>query len=82
MAIQLRAAVYYVLKHPPVLKKLQGELEAANLSLPISYRDAKDRLPYLDAVVKESMRLHPGVGLPLERVVPEGGVQLPDGPFL
>lgn len=28
------------------------------------------------AVMKEAMRLHPGVGFPLERYVPEGGVEL------
>jgi cytochrome P450 len=28
------------------------------------------------AVIKEAMRLHPGVGMPLERVVPEGGATL------
>ena len=28
------------------------------------------------------MRLHPAVGLPLERIVPAGGIQLPNGPYL
>lgn len=31
-------------------------------------------LPYLDACVNEAARLHPPFALPLERVVPEGGV--------
>jgi cytochrome P450 len=39
-------------------------------------RDIQDHLPYLDACVKESMRLHNVVGVPLPRVVPEGGVEL------
>ena len=83
IAIQLRSTVYYVLKHPEVYKKLQIELDAANLTLPISYRKATDNLPYLEAVIGESLRLHPGgAGLPMERVVPDGGVKLPDGPFL
>lgn len=33
----------------------------------------------LDAVIKESMRLHPGVSMPLERWVPPGGLNLPNG---
>ncbi|KAI9662210.1 MAG: hypothetical protein M1821_008376 [Bathelium mastoideum] len=81
-AIQLRAAIYYTLKSPLVYKKLQAELDAANLSLPPSYQEAKEKLPYLDAIVRESMRLHPGVGLPLERIVPTGGIKLPNGPYL
>lgn len=82
IAITLKAACYYILKHPQALKKLQQELDEANLSHPISYWQTRERLPYMDAIIKESMRLHPGVGLLLERVVPDGGVQLPEGPFL
>ena len=35
-------------------------------------------LPYFQAVVKESLRMHPAVGLLLERFVPSGGVQIGD----
>jgi hypothetical protein len=31
---------------------------------------------YSQAVIKEAMRLHPGVGVPLECVVPEGGAEI------
>ena len=31
---------------------------------------------YRQAVMKEAMRMHPGVGFPLERLVPEGGVMI------
>jgi cytochrome P450 len=30
-------------------------------------------MPYLQASMKEALRLHPGVGFPLERLVPAGG---------
>jgi len=30
----------------------------------------------MDAVIREAMRMHPGVGMPLERRVPEGGLHV------
>ncbi|KAL4897271.1 cytochrome P450 [Aspergillus ambiguus] len=84
-AISLRAILYYTLKNPRVMKKLRAELREAfhsgTVTLPVSWKQSQE-LPYLDAVIKEALRLHPAVGLLLERVVPEGGLQLPDGPFL
>jgi cytochrome P450 len=35
-------------------------------------------LPYLSAVIDESLRTHPAAGLPLERITPAGGIQLSD----
>ncbi|KAH8162389.1 hypothetical protein CIB48_g5852 [Xylaria polymorpha] len=34
------------------------------------------RLPYLDACIKEAFRMHPAAGLPLERIVPEPGMEI------
>lgn len=63
-------------------KKLTAELEAAHLEQgPVSYRLAS-KLPYLEACIKEASRMHPAVGIMLERTVPEGGYKLPDGRFL
>ncbi|KAE8356015.1 cytochrome P450 [Aspergillus coremiiformis] len=72
------AAVYYVLKNPTVYKHLREELRGANLTMPAQWKEIRG-LPYLDAVMREAMRLHPGVGLLVERIVPEGGFTLPDG---
>jgi cytochrome P450 len=36
----------------------------------------------LEAVIRESMRMHPSVAMPLERYVPETGATLPDGSFV
>ncbi len=79
--ITLRAILYYTLKNPRVHKALQAELDSANLSLPISQKAAQS-LPYLSAVIEEATRMHPAVGLPLERIVPASGLALPDGRFI
>ncbi|KAL4813267.1 cytochrome P450 [Aspergillus spinulosporus] len=77
-AIALRAIIYFLLKTPEKMEKVVEEIEVADsagrLSSPISYKESMTHLPYLAAVVKEAMRLHPSVGLILERHVPEGGV--------
>ncbi|QSZ36124.1 hypothetical protein DSL72_007249 [Monilinia vaccinii-corymbosi] len=80
-AIVLRSIVYFTLKNPRVYKRLIRELDSANLSIPVRYQDAV-KLPYLEAVVKEASRIHCGVGLVLERIVPAGGLALSDGTVL
>ncbi|KAJ5167427.1 uncharacterized protein N7482_006208 [Penicillium canariense] len=82
-AISLSAVFYFLLKHPPALERLQAELdEAARAGLfgdsetgLVTWHESQ-RLPYLDACIKEAFRLHPAAGLPLERVVPEHGAEI------
>ncbi|RAK98993.1 cytochrome P450 [Aspergillus ibericus CBS 121593] len=75
-AILLRTIIYQLLKHPECLARLLGELQEARqqgqLSDIVTWREARE-LRYLDAVIKESGRLHPPFGLPFERVVPPEG---------
>jgi len=79
-AIALRAVFYFLMRHPAVMAKVQTELDNAasgqKLSDPVSYRESITHLPYLGAVLKEAMRLHPSVGLILEREVPKGGMSI------
>lgn len=83
-AIALRAMVYFLCKHPRCMQNLVAEIDSAdaagNLSTPIQYKEA-EKLAYLHGVMKEAMRLHPSVGLLLERHVPPQGVEI-DGHFL
>ncbi|SMY18713.1 unnamed protein product [Zymoseptoria tritici ST99CH_1A5] len=78
-AIALRAILYFLMKHPDKLRKLQREIDDAHtsgkLSDAISDKEARD-LPYLNAVEKEAMRLHSSVGLLLERHVPAEGATI------
>ncbi|KAE8149811.1 cytochrome P450 [Aspergillus avenaceus] len=79
-AIALRAILYYLIHHPDAMSKVQHEVDmadqAARLSNPISYQESIAHLPYLSAVIKEAMRLHPSVGLIIERHVPAPGITL------
>jgi len=79
-AIALRAILYFLIKNPAKLEKLRKEIDdadkAGKLSDLISDKESRTELPYLHAVEKEAMRLHPSVGLLLERHVPADGTTL------
>ncbi|KAH7135612.1 pisatin demethylase [Dendryphion nanum] len=82
-AISLSSVFYFLLKHPHVYTKLMRELDAAVLDGTIESRPNKtiswsesQKLPYLDAVIQESFRLHPAAGLILERIVPPQGMDI------
>ncbi|KAL2394087.1 Cytochrome P450 monooxygenase cicH [Exophiala dermatitidis] len=70
----IRSLIYYVLKHERVYKQLCEEVRA-KLTLPVPFADA-NALPYLTACIKESMRMHPSVGLILGRTTPPGGATI------
>lgn len=80
-AITLSAIFYHLLKNPRVYAKLMAELDDAAATGSIQDRSLvtwseSQSLPYLDAVIQESFRMHPAPGLILERVVPDYGVEI------
>lgn len=74
-AITLTSIIYHLLKYPESMKLLLDELHNANLPSPVSW-DSVHSLPYLDACIKEALRMTPALGIPLERVAPEQGLEL------
>ena len=65
------ALMYNVLKHPYVLEKLQKEIDAAipdGVDVP-TYESVKS-LPYLEAVINETLRHHSPSGIGLPREIP------------
>lgn len=78
-AASLRAIFYYLCRTPSAHNKVLAELDEAarggKLSDPITFAEAQE-LKYFQAVVKEALRMHPAVGLLLERVVPRGGTEV------
>ncbi len=82
-AISLSAVFYFLLKNPSTLARLLAEIdESARQGRFSDYETGlvtwheSQTLPYLDACVKEAFRLHPAPGLPMERIVPKGGLEI------
>lgn len=77
MGTTLTALIIQIARNPRVKQRVQQELQAAKrnglLTQPIPTYDECATLPYLQAALNESMRLHSSIGAVLERVVPIGG---------
>lgn len=74
-ATTVTAAIYNLIKNPAALKSLREELSEAQLPEIPSYSEVS-KLPYLNAVVRESMRVFPTPTWPMERLVPKGGATI------
>lgn len=69
----LRSIVLYIITHPKVYSKLKNELDSANLSEAIASDAEAREMPYLQACIKEGMRVFPPVTGLFSKRVPEGG---------
>ena len=80
VASTTRAIFHYLFTHPTTLHKLRSELDKAKADGKIqstcpTWHESQS-LKYLNAVIKEGLRLNPALSLPLERVVPAAGITL------
>lgn len=81
-AITMHALFYHCLKDQRIWKRLVAEIrQNVQATDPCPHSTAR-ALPYLEAVVKETLRYHPAVSMCMERVVPSAGLTLPDGRFI
>lgn len=87
IASTIRVAIYYLVRHPIILQKLRNEISlctaAGLLSDPPKYHETA-KMPYLLAVLRESLRIFPAASAKFMRTVPAGGamilgVHLPEG---
>ncbi|KAK7892722.1 hypothetical protein LTR67_006959 [Exophiala xenobiotica] len=78
-SVSLAGIMYCLMGNPQSLQKLRQEIDRA-----IEERGSDDmltfqesqKLPYLQACIKEGLRMHPATGLPMVRVVPKGGATI------
>lgn len=79
-ASSLRLTLHFVSTSPPILERLLAEANAAITSGKISRPVIKDsearQLPYLQACIKEGLRVYPPVTGLMAKQVPEGGVTI------
>ncbi|RFU80102.1 cytochrome p450 [Trichoderma arundinaceum] len=75
----LTYTLYFLSKYPAarerLLQEIQDSLKAGTLSSTPKWVEV-NRMPYLDAVLRESMRILPVVSWGLDRVVPSAGVTI------
>ncbi|KAJ5096607.1 Cytochrome P450 [Penicillium angulare] len=78
-AYNLSWTIYYLLKNPAYIVRLQEELDRAaqqgELSYPPSLAELS-KLPYLEAVIKEGLRYAVLLQMHMERVVPKEGMEI------
>ena len=77
--VSLIGLLYYLISNPETLRKLREEMEDAStkgkLSNPAKFKETQS-LQYLQAVIKEGLRVYSATGLPLWREISEPGVTL------
>lgn len=71
----------WLVQHPEAQDRLYEEVKKTNCSFPVPLT-ATNNMHYLEGVIKEGYRLHHGSDIAIERRVPEGGIDLPDGRHL
>lgn len=76
-AVSLSSVLFQLITNPASLDKLRNEIASYRkahgaTTERLAFKNAQE-LPYLMAVIKEALRMHPATGLPMWRVVPDGG---------
>ena len=75
----LAGVTFYLLKHPDVLSRLQEEVRGSFSCLSEITGDSTNKLPYLNAVIEEGLRIVPPIPFGLQRISPGATV---DGHFI
>ncbi|KAJ9647238.1 hypothetical protein H2201_003336 [Coniosporium apollinis] len=78
-SISLSSILYYLVHNPETMRKLRDEIAQfdaeGRCDIKTTFKQSQE-MPYLQAVIKEALRMHSATGLPLWRVVPDGGSEI------
>jgi cytochrome P450 len=79
----LASITFHLARNPQILRELQAELDTVDgvSTGAFEYRSIS-RLPYLEAVINETLRIQPPVQGGIYRVTPPDGLRFPDGTFI
>ncbi|PKY06141.1 pisatin demethylase [Aspergillus campestris IBT 28561] len=66
IGLTVSAVIYYLAQHPRCAQRLRREVDTRASAGRVSFSEAQ-QMPYLQAVLKEILRVHPAVGMPLPR---------------
>ena len=76
----LQAFVYFMIRHPDAWQRARAEMDAVGVGINdrvVSYADAQ-KLPFLQACIKEAVRVFGPAPMGLPRVAPKGGLTIGD----
>ena len=71
-ATAIRSTLLHLIMHPRIMSKLRAEISSTALSSPIQDTEAR-KMPYLQAVIKEGLRIFPPIVGLMSKEVPPGG---------
>ncbi|OAA35820.1 cytochrome P450 monooxygenase [Beauveria brongniartii RCEF 3172] len=80
-ATTLATMTYYLLRNPKIMDRLTDEIRSAFSTYEDITAATAGRLPYLNAVCQEAMRIFPPLPFALPRLVPRGGATV-DGHYI
>ena len=76
LATFFSGAIYHLSRNPQVMKKLRDEVQSAFKDTKSVTMTSTQGLPYLHAVIEESLRIYPPAALSLSRIVPRAGATI------